>query len=264
MIRLNERITRETATVAKALASIVIDEIAAARMANYGWTAEQILSKLRKDANVEHILTHLLKKAPKTELRRLLIKVLPDADLEADLVGFEEPHMLSALTACFRAAFDQVDKPVQREVATRFATMIRSETDSLLASYGDRFFRAEDMSLLTEDDQAIVKAHIFGRMKQGVKPMMLELLSGIGKHLKKEDVMRFIDPLALAALNESVEVTAVAQLLRVEQAFNTTSEFDDAMTKRLAAWKERAEERKDEAGLKIIEALKNAVDPIPF
>jgi hypothetical protein len=264
MIRLNERITPAPATVAKALATIVIDEIAAARMANYGWTAEQILSKLRRDANVEHILMHLLKKAPKVELKRLLVKVLPDADIAADLVGFESPHVLAALTACFRAAFGEVDEPVRKEVAARFAAMIRSETDSVIESYGDRFFRADDMAFLTEDDQAIVKAHLLGRMQQGMRPAMLEVLSGIGSYLKPDDVLKFIDPLVLGVLKKSIELNAAVSFLGFEHAFHTSAEFDKAAIKRLAAWKQQADERKDETRMEVVEALYNAIDTVPF
>jgi hypothetical protein len=171
--------------------------------------------------------------------------------------------MLGALTACFRSAFYLVDKPVQKEVAARFATMLGSEADSVIESYGDRFFRADDMAFLTDDDQAIVKAHILGRMQKPA-PAMLDALSGIGSYLKKDDVIKFIDPLVLAVMSKSIQLTPVVNFLGFEHGFHTTAEFDNAMIKRLAAWKERAEERKDEAGLKIIEALNNAVDTIPF
>jgi hypothetical protein len=77
VLRLNERISKETANVARSLVSIVLDEVAAVREKNYGLTGEQIVAKLGRDANVGVLVPHLLREANENERTRLVMSLLP-------------------------------------------------------------------------------------------------------------------------------------------------------------------------------------------
>jgi len=266
-IRLGEKVTPATALVARSLVTIVIEEVAAVRMKDYGRTAEQILSKIEKDANVEPIIPHLLKSAHKNELERLLLQVLPDAETKRLLLEpFDEsPHLESALAMCFRTALGLVDDAVRQRVIARFPAIIRSETDAVIDAYGERFFRASDMDFMAPDDKALVKAHLFGRMKRGTNEKVLGLLDGIGDQLHVEDALKFIDPIVRAVVRapKTLDVAAAATFLGHEQ-FMTTREMDAALIKRLEAWKRELTTRKDNEGLQAVETLIEALGDIPF
>lgn len=264
VIRLGEKVSRATASVARALVSIVTDEVAAVRTKDYGPTAEQILSKLEKDANVEPIIPHLLKSANKNELERLLIKVLPNKENELWLVGDEPPHLGTALTTCFRTALNLVDEDVTRRVVARFPSIIRSENDAVIDAYGNRFFRAPDMEFMAPDDKSLVKAHLFARMKRGVDGKVLTMLAGIGSHLQPEDTLKFIDPIARAVLRtKTLDVDAATEFLGREQTI-TTEKMDEALIKRLDVWTRDLTARKDDEGVRAVGRLVLALGDIPF
>ena len=56
MIRLNERVDKNSAAIAKALVDMVISEIADARINKYGFTADQLMLKIEHDSSCAPIL----------------------------------------------------------------------------------------------------------------------------------------------------------------------------------------------------------------
>jgi len=58
-IRLNEKVDKNTAVIAKALVDVIIDEIAVGKKAKYGYTAEQLMSKVESDSSSLSIIGHL-------------------------------------------------------------------------------------------------------------------------------------------------------------------------------------------------------------
>ena len=73
-IRLNERVSQDSAKVAEALVSIVLTEVERQKREHYGYTAEQIVSKLERDSSADAILPHLMQKTNSVEIERLLLK----------------------------------------------------------------------------------------------------------------------------------------------------------------------------------------------
>lgn len=79
VVRLGERAPdATTGAIAVALVDIIVREIAEARRAASGLTAEQILSKVRRDGDALTILQHLLADASAQERERLVVDVLPE------------------------------------------------------------------------------------------------------------------------------------------------------------------------------------------
>jgi len=78
LLRLSESADVNSATVCEALVRMINGEVASSKRQTYGYTAEQIASKIERDSSSVAILTHLLKKTNERELERLLLEVLPE------------------------------------------------------------------------------------------------------------------------------------------------------------------------------------------
>jgi len=87
-IRLNEKTDEPGAKIALSLVEIIVAELSKARSENYGYTAEQIVTKINRDPSVVAILKHILKSTNETELERLLLEVLPQKYLDNMLSPF--------------------------------------------------------------------------------------------------------------------------------------------------------------------------------
>jgi hypothetical protein len=174
-------------------------------------------------------------------------------------------HIRGAISACFRTALGIVDVSLRQQVVGRFATIIRAESGGTIDQYGELFFRARDLNDLSVPDRALVKDHLFGRMKTGLTQALLEMLEGIGAHLEKRDAARYIDPFARAVTRQRGGIplsTAVGFLER--QSAVTNGEVDEAVRKRLEEWKRVVAEKNDESDIRAVDSLIAAAEGFPF
>jgi len=61
LVRLDETVGKNGAVVAKTLVEIIVDEVAKRKRETYGYTAEQILTKVENDISSISIISHLLR-----------------------------------------------------------------------------------------------------------------------------------------------------------------------------------------------------------
>lgn len=180
--RLQEKIDVNTANVARALVDIVAGEIASVRLKTYGFTAEQIATKLEKDSSATDVISHVLNDVSAFEIERLLLAVLPARYLSW-WDDFEAPkHVRESICVCFRKAFGVAGEELKRRVAKQFATVIRTGAETTIRLYGDAFFAIDDMKYLDSADQELVKAHLLGRFKRSADSEALKRLQGITAH----------------------------------------------------------------------------------
>src|SRR5258708_26517806 len=77
VVRREEQVDENGATVARSLVEIIVGEVARRREQKFGYTAEQITSKITQDSSTAAMMKHLLKDLHPHELERLLRTVLP-------------------------------------------------------------------------------------------------------------------------------------------------------------------------------------------
>jgi len=237
IIRLNEHVGRESAEVAKALVGIVLEEIERQKRENYGYTAEQIVAKLRSAPSAHAIISHLLKRTNRTEIERLLLKVLPDAYMNCIEDEFTSSYGPPALEECFRAAFDLASDETKRKTAAQFVRIIKEEGSRVVDTYGTAFFRASDLNYVPADDADLVKQHLLDRIQSSLDARLLTATEGIGTFLAGNEVNKFVDPLVKAmcssrdaSLNEKAH-----QCLKFER-LNTSTEVHKKIIQRLGEW----------------------------
>ncbi len=272
-LRLNENVDKDSADVSRALVNIVLGEVEKQKKENYGYTAEQIVAKIKSDSNTSAILSILIKKTNPKELERLMLKILPDAYLE-EVSSEDKPwgsspereYIRPTLVTCFRASFDNADEKLKKKIAGWFAKIIVEESERIITSYGIAFLRASDMKYMNQDDAEIVKQHIFGQMKNNLNETIIETLSGIGNYLSKEDVPNFINPMVRTICRGNVQEAlenSIVSLLVLESMDNIRKEIKEAILKRLDSWKSTFNRKEQKMYVEKVERLINAMD-IPF
>lgn len=131
-VRLKDETDESSAQVAKALVNIVVGEVEKRKKENYGYTAEQIVSKLRRDSYADTIISHLIAHANPIEQERLVLHVLPSAymqELEAD---YSPEYVLPVFRSSFRMAFDQAAAEVKVKAVKKFAKILKEESDTMV------------------------------------------------------------------------------------------------------------------------------------
>lgn len=264
-IRLRETPTADSAQVAKALVAIVAREIEGWKRRNYGYTAQQIVSKLERDSSAVTIISHILAEASPSEVERLLFIVLPDAYLRTSAAEETPDYVLSAYIQCYRTAFEQAPEALKRKVMGKFVKMLKEESDSIILPYEIAFVRGYDLQYLPQLDAQLVADHFVGRMQTGVTEPLLEALEGIGGFLLENNVDRFVDPLVKAVLHSrDSNLKRLARNCLVSEWFRMPSAIASLMKARLDAWISHYRER-DQAGyVETLEGIKAELEEIPF
>ncbi len=269
-IRLNESVNKDTAEVAKALVSIVLADVEKQKKENYGYTAEQIVSKIRNDSNVVAILSLLIKKTNPVELERLMFKYLPEAyttdfmyDGYADMPA---EHIQPAMILCFRLAFDAVDDSIKKKVAAWFARIRSEESDQIIEGYGTAFIKASDMHYMGRDDADLVKHHMLGRLNKSMGTIVLDSLLGIGEFIEISDVQKFVDPLVRFVSQKDIMpiwMEKVVSLFETESS-NFNPEVKEAITVRLDQWINSFKERNQKDWVEKVIRIRYSMEGIPF
>jgi hypothetical protein len=266
-IRTRETPSSTSASIAMSLVEMILTEIEGRKRSNYGYTAEQIVSKVERDSSVGAILKHLLKDLNRREMERLLLKVVPEkymAELE-DFFHSERGHVLPTLAFLFRTAYEEADSQLQARVAQQFVRILKEEAEGLVFAYGRAFFRMSDLQHLPAGDSQLVKEHFFARIKSDPSDDdLIRTLSGIGKYLLPGEVSSFVDPLVRMICFSNTENTKHAARERIkEESLEMEEEVNCRLLARLDQWIQMYRLRKDSQRADLVEELKSYIE-IPF
>lgn len=265
VVRLQEKIDSSTANVARALIDIVAGEIASVRVKTYGFTAEQIATKLERDSSVTDVISHVLNEVSASELERLMLVVLPER-LQKWWDNFEAPkHEIESISVCFRKAFGNAPEELKKRVTRQFANVIRTGGDGNIRFYGDAFFRIPDLEYAGPADRELIKAHLLGRFKRAADKEALDRLKGFTAYLDAKSAPEFIDAILRPMLSTGSDITteSATYFLTLETAW-LTEPVERAIRERLLGWRDGYEGRKNTNAVAAIDACIKAIEPIPF
>jgi hypothetical protein len=253
--RLGEVADEDGATVAQALVSMIVRDVAATQAANYGLTADQVANKFESDPSALGIARHLLRDAPEKELVRLLTKVLPDRCLA-------EPYDSATVenhARLYREAFESAPTAVKRKAMARYVKVLKEEAATLVQIYEEEFFRAADLEYVAAGDRAMVRTHLLARLKEDLNAELLRAAEGIGQFLAEGDVDSFVDPLIRASAGGGQYAAAARGLLEGE-ATATPSGLDPHIVDRLTAWLDTYEENSLHARAAIVREIRSVYE----
>lgn len=261
------------AVVAQALVKMVVEDVAARRREIHGNTAEQLVTKIMRDPSVTSILGHLLKNTKEFEMKRLLLKVLPDRYFYiVDPDNWPDGAVpskttLSNLEACYRLAFDAVSEETKKEVAKQFVRILQEESADVVACYETAFFRGKDLAYYSAEDAQLVKHHFFSRIKEGMTSSLLRAMEGIGKYLTPEEIDElFVDPFVQSMISTEVDISAdKAKDVFLAEFHKMDSTAEDKVAKRLKDWIGFLEQKAEsDVEAEMIKDLLTSVDSFIF
>ncbi len=274
MVRMGEQPPdRDSSSIALALVDIITTELAKVRRAEVGLTAEQILSKIMRDANSVTILKHLLQETNEQQRERLLIDLIPSAhqqqrDSDDQFTDNPFDDTRERLTTAYRIILESAGPGLRARVASEFVRVLREEDGDRVVEYGSAFFAPTDLEFVPEQHRAMVREHLLGRVGTLHSLSSLRLVSGIGSHLQLGDVLKYLDPF-IRTLVSTATKDATKQKTRetlIDDACNTLSEVDVAIDRRLDDWIRHYEKHGATGNVELLQQVKSDIDAfrIPF
>lgn len=262
VIRLGETVDEESSKVAVALVRMILSEIAAKRRKSYGYTAEQIASKLERDSIASAIVPHLLRETKEVEIERLMMTVLPEYYLIS--VENESPeYMLNAFVVCFRTAFEMSSEQLKKKVAQRFISIFKEESDRVIHTYGTAYLRMTDLKYVSKEDMDLIKKHFLRRLKDAPYLNLLHALNGIGIYITSDEIEEFVDSF-MRIIGRDEELAELGRA-RFEAECNLMKvQNNDLAVSRIDDWINMLRENKAFDKAKLLEAIKDNVIMVPF
>ena len=267
VIRLHHGVSAEGAVIAANLVSLIAKEVEERRKINYGPTGEQIVAKLKLDQHALALLPNLLSEAKTHEREKLITFLIPQAySVESAFVPDEE--ILSRFRVGYRQALESLPPELQKNIAKKFATLVRSESTEKIQEYGDAFFLAKDISHLQPKDAAVVVKHLLTRLQDpstSVSEEFIECLTGIGQFITKGGALEFADALIRLSLRHKNDRVKVSDLIFGEYLNVNDDKEREEMTLRIAVWLDFAKEKGySEKNMERLKSISNSWLDFPF
>lgn len=278
VVRVREPVDEKGAQVALALVEMIIKDVAQTKEQTYGYTAEQIVSKVEQDSSVLGVIQHVLKEVKEFELERLLLKVLPQTyfayliQLESSTYAESETAKatLPTLAVCFRRAFEFAPDEIKRKATKNFVRIIKEEGKTIVLAYEATLFRAADLKYLAAEDAQLVKTHVLTRVNTETNlNATLALLEGIGSYIDEDDAPAFADTI-MRVLTRLVTPDIVADFIsRVYGEYSRMSSMiaRETLRDRISVWHDRFEAQGNTPDADIARNLLDELiipDDIPF
>lgn len=191
-LRLKEEVDKNSASIANSLVNMIVTKVRKRKEETYGYTAEQIVVKITSDSSVLSIIGHLLRTTNTLEIKKLLLKVIPEEYIKTINDPTSDKNTPGRLERSFRIAFDNASINLQQEVTKKFVSVLKEESDEILLPYETAFFRAYDLRHLDKDDIQLVKDHLLSRMDNPTLEL-LNAVKGLILYIEIEDAGRFTD-----------------------------------------------------------------------
>jgi hypothetical protein len=271
LVRQKERIDASTAAIAGHLVEVVASEVADLKRDTYGYTAQQIVTKVENDSSSIAILGDLLKKTNGKELERLLVHDLPARYMElapSEEIDDDSWPILARLRRAYRSAFEAASEDTKRRVVKNYARILREEVSEFqVLTHEQALFRAEDLEYMTDDDRAMAMQHLLSQVGRDLPGHLADSLIGIGKYAAAAELVVLVDAFVRytsTSKNPARRRTAGELLQRLYG--EAPSETDGAITRRLQEWERTVEERTPELAKWIGEqrsSMVNWFDSLP-
>ena len=240
-IRTQDSVDEHSARVATSLVEMILKEVSEKRQAKHGYTAEQLLSKIRSDPSVEAILIHLLKDVNDREKERLLLEILPNEYMKVAEDPNPDPsvlHLSSVIPVVFRTTLKEVEQGLQNKVANRFVQILKEYSGAYVSNYELAFFKISDVKHLSKGDIQLVKDHIFEQLKSGLaSEQLFGCLSGLADPTLWQEFSQFISRVIWYAGQSSNQAVREAARDRLSHEYDSgNKEFQTALMREVDKW----------------------------
>lgn len=241
LIRTQETPPNEgSANIALQLVELITAELSRELQKTVGLTAEQVGSKVVRDAGSVKVLSHILDKFNENQRRRLLFNVFPllheehagrtdDWDFTADRIA--EAH---------RVVFEGASEETQKAYVRELVRIVEEEDGDRIRSTMLAFFSAPYLQHVDGRDRALlldVLFHLLPRIPESVEA--LRPLKGIEKFITPQRINVWIDPLVRTLFSKtSPPVIRMAEDLISDAAWSSVTGINELVEKRLKSWEQ--------------------------
>ena len=199
-LRLQEKIDEHSANICLSLVELINNEVSDNRQKTYGYTAEQIVSKIENDNSAIFIIDHLLDSTNEKEIEKLLLQVIPNRYITYLEQEFDDPDssiIMEHFETCFKKTFEISSRKIKEKISKHFVKILKEDSGKMVNVHENAFFKIEYLEYLNEPDRSLIKSHIFARLnKYKYSIDAVKILSGIGSYLKNIDELNsFFKPL---------------------------------------------------------------------
>jgi hypothetical protein len=210
VVRLQDKATSSSASIAHSLISMIAEEIATKRRMTYGLTAKQLLSKIERDPATLAILPHLLSELPAIENERLVLDLVVKHYFKIDSTpalefgsDFEQSELLNRISQCFRTALLQSTDLLKSKAAANYVSVLREGSEYEVKTYDKSFFRSSDCKYIATQHLPMVLEHIIAAMKSDMDELDVKYIEGVEIFFLTEDVAKWLDPMIQFITTES-------------------------------------------------------------
>jgi len=208
LMRLSETVDESSGRIALALVNLVLQEVAKTRMETYGYTAEQIVSKVLRDKTSISIIDDIIKGMKNQELEKLLIKDIPENLITLTSVEARSEIVLQQirnLRECFGKVFKRVHKTTKQKMLKSFISVLKEGNEDVVLCYERNLLRCSYLTNLeSENDAMMIVRHVLGQLKEYDDDEMLGCVEGISKYLQnRQDIRAFIDSLVIIGVGDT-------------------------------------------------------------
>jgi hypothetical protein len=233
LLRLNRTADRSGAIIAAEVVDLIATAALRLHKQKYGFTAEQLLEKVRFGESALPLVPFLVNETPPAELDRFLTVTVPTEFLNALQSGDTDIRTDLHLVACFEAVFDAVDEKVKLKVAERFYEIYRSEDEFIVLLYEDYLFQASLLKYLNESQQKLIKSHLLGRSRPDGSGRQLNRFYGIGAYLDAGEADTFAMSLLWVINGTDPEAASRAKMCLVHEYRRMSFDAQESVKKAL-------------------------------
>lgn len=188
LIRLEQSVDKNSAQVAVALLEMIIEDVKRTRQALYGFTAEQLISKLENDLKAINVIEHFIKDMQEKELERVLLTVLPERyfDILYKPTRDNPIERLKVLSSCYHYVFNSVSDQIKTKIMDEYIRILKNEVSYRVEMYESNFYKNSYLKFVAnESDRKFIKDRLFSLIKSQL---------GIDNHINKfKNIAEFLD-----------------------------------------------------------------------
>jgi hypothetical protein len=261
VVRLAEPLPeRGSASIALSLVEVIAEELGRVRIEKVGIRAEQILSKLERDASSLTILKHLILEANDRQRTRLLLEIIPQAHARYYDPYEIENEICDRLVAAYKITLDNVSSSTKESVAAEYVRVLREEDGDYVERYTDAFFRAWLLEHVATQHLTMVREHLLDSAPTIHSFRSIRMIEGLYPFLVPSEAAKWLDPIVRTLISTDPKLAVLQSLVKTKLLnpfFSPAVDdgLEKALKERLESWKRTFEKNGQPERVAVLEYI---------
>jgi len=264
IIRLAEEAPQKSsASVAKALIDIIVEELSKVRISTLGLSADQLVSKLSRDPKTITIMKHLVAEMHDSERSRFLLEVAPKYHIDliesTDWDTTSEIKRLRLVVDFLKSASSPV---IRRELSNKFVSIAKQGDGDYVTQYAEIFVDFTDIDHAPAPQQEMLQILLLGFIPNNHNECSLAQFNGIQTYINANNIQNWFDSIIKSCLSSNCD-SEIKNKAKSHLGY-VDSQIDDELSKcidrRIKDWIRYFEKQENEEKLEIIKDLEQDLE----